>query len=367
MKYVYILLICLILFYILSRFFEKYYSQENFDPSLVPVSSIITLAKVAQKIVDGNGTLTNPANLNIGTTTGPGNLLVTGNSTTNGNKQIDGNTTVGGTLGVAKDTSITSNLGVAGYSFLSGGARISNLNVVGNTTLSGPTILGTTGTPASLTVNGDTKITGDTTIKALTISGANIDPTFKFGDNTGHTLKFLSSAIEYKPGLPPKLITDNVDTGTSITDKGDVNVGNTLNVGQILNVGQTLNVNARSSTPSKNVQGYTLYSQNGDYFGIWRNVDLLKLDSGGNLTVNSINIVPRGCIMMWNGPNIPAGWVLCDGNQGTPDLRNRLIQGGSGGAGYGESRETGKGTAGADEGAKNRNSNIYTINFIMKT
>ena len=99
MKYVYILLICLILFYILSRFFEKYYSQENFDPSLVPVSSIITLAKVAQKIVDGNGTLTNPANLNIGTTSARGNLLVTGNSTTNGNST---NNTINNELKSAK-------------------------------------------------------------------------------------------------------------------------------------------------------------------------------------------------------------------------------------------------------------------------
>ena len=132
MRYVYILLICLILFYILSRYFEKYYSQENFDPSLVPVSSIITLAKVAQKIVDGNGTLTNPANLNIGTTSAKGNLLVTGNSTTNGNKQIDGtlgvtgattlsntldvtgNTTVGGTLGVTGDTTVGGTLGITG-------------------------------------------------------------------------------------------------------------------------------------------------------------------------------------------------------------------------------------------------------------
>lgn len=39
--------------------------------------------------------------------------------------------------------------------------------------------------------------------------------------------------------------------------------------------------------------------------------------------------VPRGLISMWSGSltNIPAGWALCDGNNGTPDLRNRFVFG----------------------------------------
>ncbi len=37
--------------------------------------------------------------------------------------------------------------------------------------------------------------------------------------------------------------------------------------------------------------------------------------------------VPRGTIVMWAGPvsSIPAGWALCDGANGTPDLRDRFI------------------------------------------
>ncbi len=33
--------------------------------------------------------------------------------------------------------------------------------------------------------------------------------------------------------------------------------------------------------------------------------------------------------MMWSGTiaTIPSGWVLCDGNNSTPDLRNRFIIG----------------------------------------
>ncbi len=35
----------------------------------------------------------------------------------------------------------------------------------------------------------------------------------------------------------------------------------------------------------------------------------------------------RGIILIWSGAivDIPKGFVLCDGNNGTPDLRNRFI------------------------------------------
>lgn len=41
------------------------------------------------------------------------------------------------------------------------------------------------------------------------------------------------------------------------------------------------------------------------------------------------NSVPVGAILMWSGSvaNIPSGWVLCDGANGTPDLRDRFVLG----------------------------------------
>jgi len=41
------------------------------------------------------------------------------------------------------------------------------------------------------------------------------------------------------------------------------------------------------------------------------------------------SIIPAGVILMWSGSvaSIPSGWLLCDGNNGTPDLRNRFIVG----------------------------------------
>lgn len=39
--------------------------------------------------------------------------------------------------------------------------------------------------------------------------------------------------------------------------------------------------------------------------------------------------VPSGVILMWHGTiaTIPAGWLLCNGSSGTPDLRNKFIVG----------------------------------------
>lgn len=40
-------------------------------------------------------------------------------------------------------------------------------------------------------------------------------------------------------------------------------------------------------------------------------------------------LVPRGIIAMWYGSvaSIPAGWALCNGANGTPDMRNRFVVG----------------------------------------
>ena len=49
--------------------------------------------------------------------------------------------------------------------------------------------------------------------------------------------------------------------------------------------------------------------------------------SGANLT--GIQGIPSGVIMLWSGAAnaIPSGFVLCDGNNSTPDLRDRFVVG----------------------------------------
>lgn len=50
-------------------------------------------------------------------------------------------------------------------------------------------------------------------------------------------------------------------------------------------------------------------------------------DSKGRLRIT--DPVPRGAIILFSGSAVPDGYTLCDGNNQTPDLRDRFIVGGS--------------------------------------
>jgi hypothetical protein len=72
-----------------------------------------------------------------------------------------------------------------------------------------------------------------------------------------------------------------------------------------------------------------------------------SINSSGNISGNNITAtgtitapnyalnatgngpIPQGGIIMWSGTlgNIPAGWHLCDGTAGTPDLRSKFVMG----------------------------------------
>lgn len=58
---------------------------------------------------------------------------------------------------------------------------------------------------------------------------------------------------------------------------------------------------------------------------------LIQYDVNGEsakmIALSSAYMFPQGSICMWSGVTVPAGWYLCDGTNGTPDLRNRFIVG----------------------------------------
>ncbi|MEZ0603997.1 hypothetical protein ACAX43_17835 [Paraburkholderia sp. IW21] len=75
--------------------------------------------------------------------------------------------------------------------------------------------------------------------------------------------------------------------------------------------------------------------------GISVNSDGVNVNTGNGLTIDSKNcvivdpatVLPKGMIMMYSPPSgvtaIPAGWALCDGTNGTPNLVDRFILAGS--------------------------------------
>jgi hypothetical protein len=90
-------LIAIILYYILNSIFDKLnLEKETFTPSTtIPNSSLVTLATIAQNLLNTSGTFVNPGNLQIGSNTAPGNLTVTGNTITSGIVSASGNINTG--------------------------------------------------------------------------------------------------------------------------------------------------------------------------------------------------------------------------------------------------------------------------------
>ena len=50
---------------------------------------------------------------------------------------------------------------------------------------------------------------------------------------------------------------------------------------------------------------------------------------GDGSNLNDVPGVPSGCILLWSGASnaIPSGYVLCDGNNNTPNLQDKFIVG----------------------------------------
>lgn len=91
---------------------------------------------------------------------------------------------------------------------------------------------------------------------------------------------------------------------------------------------------ATLSTHTSRTGGTTLTSAiyNEDHERHISNAEALNSELATKLTsadLEGLSSVPIGGIIMWSGSitSIPAGWVLCNGTNGTPDLRNRMVIG----------------------------------------
>lgn len=103
---------------------------------------------------------------------------------------------------------------------------------------------------------------------------------------------------------------------------------------------------ADTFTPSLNLCKPEI-NQSAQTWGIKLNSDLDLLDTfaataksfmaSNDAHINALiaAVLPRGCIIAWSGGagSVPAGWLLCNGQNGTPNLTDRFILGNSGNRG----------------------------------
>ena len=104
---------------------------------------------------------------------------------------------------------------------------------------------------------------------------------------------------------------DDLNIDGKGTFSGDISGSGELYVSQSATISGSLTVNSIADASSASNYNF-LVQQN-------------------NSLVKQVNAapIPQGGIIMWSGTisNVPSGWSLCNGSNGTPDLRNKFVVG----------------------------------------
>jgi hypothetical protein len=306
-------------------------------------------AKSAADFVIAN----NQANItSVGTLTG---LSVNGNILGNGAVSITGNTTIGNNLSVVGTITGAGNT-IHGNIFTTGLITATG-NITGGNMLTGGSVSATGNILTDGLVSATGNVTGGNIFSAGLVSvtgnvtGGNI---FSAGlvSATGNVIASTLNAVdinlsgnivvEGNATVNGTTTTINVQT-LNIADK-DVVVANNVSTSALINGAGILagNPTVASIVYSDAIKGWTTANN----FSVGSNLIVT-----GTTTLTGIptaptaantvadtqiattafvrNIVPTGVITLWYGAivNIPSGWLLCDGTNETPDLRDRFIVG----------------------------------------
>ena len=174
----------------------------------------------------------------------------------------------------------------------------------------------------SIDVSGSANITGDFGVDELTARNANITGIVTTSGDFYALGRFRD--VNSNPGASGQILS-STGNGVDWIDANTTSVANSINVGVNLdstNTDQFVSFfGANSGNQPNRVDSDFTYNPS---------TNLLKIDgtAGG--------IVPSGAIIMWSGAAnaIPTGYVLCNGSNNTPDLRNRFVVGAGSGSNY---------------------------------
>ena len=123
----------------------------------------------------------------------------------------------------------------------------------------------------------------------------------------------------------------------------------TIKTDKIIPIGLTLTVEGSAVFTAGIIANSTMSVGGVAVFGAGISANS-TMSVGGAVTATSFagnGTIPIGGIIMWSGAvaNIPTDWALCNGLNGTPDLRGRFVIGATSGTGAGYTAGSVGGTA----------------------
>lgn len=176
------------------------------------------------------------------------------------------------------------------------------------------------------------------TIKSQTI--------FLVGSSQGITLMRRNKNLDL---LSSKSFTDEKDPSSILTRIGDL---------------EDLKLKAKSGEKEVDVTGFGIYSDNANFLKAQYTSsyklpqdDISARFASTEWVSQKINILPIGSIIMFNGlaSNIPSGWHICDGTNGTPNLIGKFIKASNTSGESGAHTHTIRGKYGKSDNANDRN------------
>ena len=173
-----------------------------------------------------------------------------------------------------------------------------------------------------LTVDGNVLL--DNTSRYLSLKGALLDKDGETGAN-GEVLVSTGSQVDWQN---PNTLTASNSIKITITEN-DNNTDFPITFSAA--PGQT----GGNNLLSDNQFTYNAFSNTvtaGTFSGSGASLTSLNASNLGTGTVadarlSNSSLFVQGMIMMYNGSSAPSGWAICDGQNGTPDLRDRFIVG----------------------------------------
>jgi hypothetical protein len=175
----------------------------------------------------------------------------------------------------------------------------------------------------------------------------------------GNGFQFMSSTIPNVPLAGGFLYTYQAGSTTPLATYTD-NTGTVANSNPII-----LNTDGRTPNEIWLTSGYSYKFVLTDS----NNTAIQTLDNLYGIigTSPSVSPIPSGSIIMWSGSigAIPTGYVLCNGSNGTPDLRDRFIVGA--GNTYSVGNNGGFVSSGVVTSSGTNTPLYYALAFIQKT